>query len=163
MNGQNPAVSATEMFEAVKKEVKDADVFIGVAAVADYRPVKASGEKIKKTRGHVTLELTRNPDILEYVAGLPQPPFCVGFAAESEHLEAYAQEKRKKKKVPLLAANLAQTAIGGAENELILFDDDGRHELARAPKEVIARQLVEHIARLLAPKHGGKSARSRKK
>jgi len=156
-------VSATEMFEAVKKEVKDADVFIGVAAVADYRPVKASGEKIKKTRGHVTLELTRNPDILEYVAGLPQPPFCVGFAAESEHLEAYAQEKRKKKKVPLLAANLAQTAIGGAENELILFDDDGRHELARAPKEVIARQLVEHIARLLAPKHGGKSARSRKK
>ncbi len=156
-------VSATEMFNAVKKEVKDADVFIGVAAVADYRPVKASGEKIKKTRGHVTLELTRNRDILEYVAGLPQPPFCVGFAAESENLERYAQEKRKTKKVPLLAANLAQTAIGGDENELILFDDDGRHELARAPKEVIARQLVEHIARLLAPKGAGKSARSRKK
>ncbi len=152
-------VSAAEMFDAVKKEVKDADVFIGVAAVADYRPVKASGEKIKKTRGHVTLELTRNPDILEYVAGRPKPPFCVGFAAESEDLERYAQEKRKKKNVPLLAANLAQTAIGGDENELILFDDDGRHELARAPKEVIARQLVEHIAALYAEQQ---SARHRK-
>jgi len=156
-------VSAEEMFAAVKKEVKGADVFIAVAAVADYRPVKASGEKIKKTRGHVTLELTRNPDILEYVAGLRKPPFCVGFAAESENLERYAQEKRVKKKVPLLAANLAQTAIGGEENELILFDDDGRHELARAPKDVIARRLVAHIAGLLAPGRGGKGARPRKK
>jgi phosphopantothenoylcysteine decarboxylase/phosphopantothenate--cysteine ligase len=152
-------VSAEEMFAAVKKEVRGADVFIAVAAVADYRPVKASGEKIKKTRGHVTLELTRNPDILEHVAGLPKPPFCVGFAAESEDLERYAQEKRMKKKVPLLAANLAQTAIGGDENELILFDDAGRHELERAPKDVIARQLVAHIAALYAEQ---RSARHRK-
>lgn len=152
-------VSAGEMFAAVKKEVRGADVFIAVAAVADYRPVKASGEKIKKTRGHVTLELTRNPDILEHVAGLPKPPFCVGFAAESEDLERYAQEKRMKKKVPLLAANLAQTAIGGDENELILFDNAGRHELERAPKDVIARQLVAHIAALYAEQQ---SARRRK-
>jgi len=156
-------VSADEMFTAVKKEVKGADVFIAVAAVADYRPVKASGEKIKKTRGHVTLELTRNPDILEYVAGLPKPPFCVGFAAESENLERYAQEKRARKKVHLLAANLAQTAIGSEENELILFDDEGRHELDRAPKDVIARRLVAHIARLLAPGRGIKGARPRKR
>lgn len=153
-------VSAEEMLEAVKKEVPGTDVFIGVAAVADYRPVTASGQKIKKTRGHMTLELTRNPDILEYVAALPNAPFCVGFAAESENLEAHAQEKRRKKNIPLLAANLAQTAIGGEENELILFDDQGRHPLARAPKEAIARRLVEHIATLL-PKRRATARRGR--
>jgi phosphopantothenoylcysteine decarboxylase / phosphopantothenate---cysteine ligase len=103
---------------------------------------------MKKSNTALTLELVPTTDILAYVAGLPNPPFCVGFAAESEKLAEYAQEKRKRKKVPLLAGNLAQQAIGADENEIILFDDAGAHPLARAPKEVVARQLVQHIAKL---------------
>jgi len=82
------------------------------------------------------------------VAGLPKPPFCVGFAAESERLAEYAESKRRRKKVPLLAANLAQHAIGADENEITLFDDDGAHPLPKASKDVVARQLVAHIAKL---------------
>jgi phosphopantothenoylcysteine decarboxylase / phosphopantothenate---cysteine ligase len=156
-------VSALEMFDAVKRTVQDAEIFIGVAAVADYRPVAPSGAKIKKTRGHITLELTLNPDILEFVASLPRAPFCVGFAAESENLEQYAQEKRRKKKLPLLAANLAQTAIGAEDNELILFDDAGRHVLSRAPKSALARRLVEHLAGLYGKHRAANKAKVAKK
>jgi phosphopantothenoylcysteine decarboxylase/phosphopantothenate--cysteine ligase len=140
--------TAQQMFDAVKKSVKGADIFVGVAAVADYRPVETKGQKIKKGAQTMRVELTRNPDILEYVAGLPKPPLCVGFAAESEKLEEHAQDKRRRKKLVLVAANLAQTAIGAADNELVLFDDAGRHALPRAPKEELARQLVAHIAAL---------------
>jgi phosphopantothenoylcysteine decarboxylase/phosphopantothenate--cysteine ligase len=140
--------SAEDMFQAVKKRVDNADVFVSVAAVADYRPAKQSEQKIKKTNASLTIELVPTTDILAYVAGLPNPPFCVGFAAESEKLAEYAEAKRKRKKVPLLAANLAQQAIGAEENEIILFDDGGAHPLPRAAKEVVARQLVQHIAKL---------------
>ncbi|HEX6828633.1 MAG TPA: bifunctional phosphopantothenoylcysteine decarboxylase/phosphopantothenate--cysteine ligase CoaBC [Burkholderiales bacterium] len=151
-----PVETALQMFDAVKKAVKGADIFIGVAAVADYRPVELRGQKIKKGPETMRVDLTRNPDILEYVASLPRPPLCVGFAAESENLEANAQEKRRRKKLALVAANLAQTAIGAADNELVLFDDAGRHVLPRAPKEELARQLVEHIARLCAATRRGR-------
>lgn len=144
--------TAQQMFDAVKKAVKGTDIFVGVAAVADYRPVEAKVQKIKKGAETMRLELTRNPDILEYVASRPKPPFCVGFAAESEKLEEHAQDKRRRKKLALVAANLAQTAIGAEDNELVLFDDAGRHVLPRAPKEQLARQLVAHIAALLARK-----------
>ena len=141
-------VSAEDMLTAVRARVPEADVFVSVAAVADYRPAKASVQKIKKSDRSMTLELQPNTDILAYVAGLPKPPFCVGFAAESEKLAQYAEEKRKRKKLPLLAANLAQDAIGADDNEMTLFDDEGAHALERAPKEVVARQLVAHIAKL---------------
>jgi phosphopantothenoylcysteine decarboxylase/phosphopantothenate--cysteine ligase len=141
-------VSAEDMLGAVKRHVDEADVFVSVAAVADYRPVKVSEQKIKKSERNMTLELAPTPDILAYVAGLPKPPFCVGFAAESEKLAEYAEAKRKRKKVPLLAANLAQDAIGADENEITLFDDKGAHPLAKASKEDVARQLVAHISRL---------------
>jgi phosphopantothenoylcysteine decarboxylase/phosphopantothenate--cysteine ligase len=144
--------SAQQMFDAVKQAVKGADIFIGVAAVADYRPAAPKGHKIKKGAETLRLELTRNPDILEYVASLPRPPLCVGFAAESEELEAHARDKLRRKKLALVAANLAQTAIGAEENELILFDDAGRHVLPRAPKAELARQLVAHIAALYTRK-----------
>jgi phosphopantothenoylcysteine decarboxylase/phosphopantothenate--cysteine ligase len=140
--------SADDMFQAVKQRVGEADIFVSVAAVADYRPAKQSEQKIKKTNASLTIELVPTTDILAYVAGLPNAPFCVGFAAESEKLEEYAEAKRRRKKVPLLAANLAQHAIGAEENEIILFDDAGTHPLPRAPKEVVARQLVQHIAKL---------------
>ncbi len=140
--------SALEMFEAVKQRAASADIFIAVAAVADYRPVRASAQKIKKDTSNLTLELTPNPDILAYVAALPDPPFCVGFAAESEKLREYAEAKRRAKSIPLLAANLAQAAIGADENELILFDDAGEHRLPRADKLTLARQLMQHVLAL---------------
>lgn len=141
-------VSAEDMLSAVKQRVSGADVFVSVAAVADYRPAKTSEQKIKKTDRNMSLELVPTADILAYVAALPRGPFCVGFAAESEKLAEYAESKRKRKKLPLLAANLAQNAIGSDENEITLFDDEGAHPLPRAPKDVVARQLVEHIAKL---------------
>lgn len=141
-------VSAGEMFEAVKQEVAHADMFIGVAAVADYRVAQTSTQKIKKDAAALTLQLVPNPDILAYVAALPQPPFCVGFAAESENLREHATAKRNKKKIPLLAANLAQEAIGSDENELLLFDDAGEHRLPRADKLTVARALLRHVAAL---------------
>ena len=144
--------SAQEMYDAVMLRVARADVFIGVAAVADYRPKKAMRHKLKKGTDEMTLELQPNPDILGTVAARRRAPFCVGFAAETENLEAFAEAKRRRKKVPLLAANLAQHAFGADDNQLILFDDQGRHELPRAPKIELARALVAHIAKLLPRK-----------
>lgn len=140
--------SANEMFDAVKLRVADSDIFIAVAAVADYRVAQTSAQKIKKSAANLTLELVPNPDILAYVAALPQPPFCVGFAAESENLRVYAEQKRRAKKLPLLAANLALQAIGADDNELILFDDAGEHLLPRSDKLTQARALLDHIIRL---------------
>lgn len=142
-------VTAREMYDAVMARVKRTDVFIAVAAVADYHVVNAQGQKIKRSAGNLKIELAPNPDILGAVAAGRSAPFCVGFAAETENLKAYAQEKRRKKGIPLLAANLAQEAFGKDDNALTLFDDAGEHVLARAPKIVLARQLVAHIARML--------------
>ncbi len=143
-----PVETASEMFTAVKQHAAAADIFISVAAVADYRVAQPSAQKIHKSEGARNLTLVANPDILAWVAGLPKPPFCVGFAAESEKLHEYAEAKRRRKNLPLLAANLAQDAIGANDNELTLFDDAGAHSLPRAPKTVLARQLVAHIAKL---------------
>ena len=143
-----PVVTAEEMLKAVEAEVANVDVFIAVAAVADYRVAKPNSQKIKKSDQTLSLELVPVADILATVSNRPNPPFCVGFAAESHNLDTFAEEKRKKKKLPLLAANLAQTAIGAADNELILFDDEGRHPLPRGPKLTQARGLVRHLAKL---------------
>ena len=141
--------TAVDMFEAVKRNAARADIYIGVAAVADYRVDKPRRHKIKKTDSkQLDLKLVPNPDILAWMAARPNPPFCVGFAAESRNLDAYADEKRRRKKVPLMVANLAQEAIGSDDNEVTLLDDKGAHKLPRAPKEAVARQLVAHIARL---------------
>jgi phosphopantothenoylcysteine decarboxylase/phosphopantothenate--cysteine ligase len=141
--------TAAEMFDAVKKHATKADIFIGVAAVADYRVSAPRKHKIKKTGDKgLTLDFVPNPDILAWVASRPKPPFCVGFAAESRNLDAYADEKRRRKKVKLMIANLAQAAIGADDNEVSLLDDAGTHRLPRAPKTVVARQIIEHIAAL---------------
>ena len=144
--------SAAEMFAAVKKHAKAADIFIGVAAVADYRPEKVSTQKIKKKGGDMPLRLVQNPDILAWVAAQPKAPFTVGFAAESQKLNEFANAKRRRKKVQLMVANLAQHAIGADENEVTLLDDAGLHKLPRAPKSVVARQIVAHIATLAKPR-----------
>ena len=142
--------SALDMHREVMARAADCDVFIGVAAVADYRPAATAGHKLKKDAGGVPpVTLVENPDILAAVAALPRPPFCVGFAAESGNLEEYAQVKRTKKKVPLIAANLIQDGFGGDDNRLVLVDDAGVHPLTPGAKDVLARQLSEHMAKLL--------------
>ena len=141
--------SALEMHAAVMQQVAEADIFIAVAAVADYRVAYPAEQKLKKDLGGIpTIELVENPDILAEVAALPNPPFCVGFAAESQNLESYAQAKRQKKKIPLIAGNLIQDGFGGEDNRLVLFDDAGVHPLTPAAKSVLARCLVEHIAQM---------------
>ena len=142
--------SALEMHAAVMARAADADIFIGVAAVADYRVADAAEHKLKKDAGGIpSIVLVENPDILAEVAALKNGPFCVGFAAESRNLEEYAQDKRRRKNLPLIAGNLIQEGFGGDDNRLVLFDDDGTHPLAPAPKSVLARQLVEHVAQLM--------------
>jgi phosphopantothenoylcysteine decarboxylase/phosphopantothenate--cysteine ligase len=144
--------TAREMFDAVNAHVQDADIFIAVAAVADYYVANSSTQKIKKEDGVPALELALNPDIVESVAKRPNPPFCVGFAAESEKLEEHAEAKRRRKKLPLLAANLVQSAIDADDNELVLFDDDGSHRLGRTSKLEQARMLIRHVARIYRPR-----------
>jgi phosphopantothenoylcysteine decarboxylase/phosphopantothenate--cysteine ligase len=143
-----PVLTAQQMLEAVEREVEGADIFISVAAVADYNVLNRSEMKIKKDAHILTLELAPNPDILAGVASREKPPFCVGFAAESENLEEYAELKRKRKKLPLIVANSVQEAIGGEVVELVLLDDAGRHVLERADKLTQARRLIAHIASL---------------
>ncbi len=141
--------TAEEMFDAVKAAVQCCDVFISVAAVADYRVKNRSSRKIKKGNGGLSLELEENPDILAWVAALPRPPFCVGFAAESEDVVRYAADKRAKKRIPLIAANLAQEAIGADDNAITLIDERGEHPLGRGPKVQLARGLIAHVAGML--------------
>ena len=143
--------TAQEMFYAVKKAAGACDVFISVAAVSDYRVKSPAAQKIKKSNGAgMTLELVENPDILAWVAGLKNPPFCVGFAAESEKLEQNDRAKRAKKNVPLLAANLAQEALGKDDSAITLYDARGAHELGRGAKIDLARKLVEHVAGMIS-------------
>ncbi len=144
--------SALDMGAAVYREVGDAQIFIGVAAVADYRPVDAAEHKIKKTGGAApVIALTLNPDILATVASLPNGPICVGFAAESQNLAEYAEGKRVSKRLQLVVGNLVQDGLGGDDNTVTLFDAAGQHPLPPGPKPEIARGIVEHIARLLNP------------
>lgn len=145
-----PVRSALEMHGEVLARAGEADVFIGVAAVADYRVEQVAAQKLKKEAGGPPeIRLVPNPDILAEVAALPRPPFCVGFAAESENLEEYAQRKRQRKGIPLLVGNLIQDGFGGEDNRVILFDDRGSHPLPAASKDLLARQLIAHVAQLL--------------
>ena len=138
--------SAAQMLEAVQQQVDACAIFIAVAAVADYRVAQVSAHKIKKDDAPLTLEMIPNPDILAQVAARPHPPYCVGFAAESENLYEYAEKKRRAKKLPLLVGNIAQHAIGSDENELVLFDEQGSHPLPRGEKTHLARLLMQQIA-----------------
>ncbi len=140
--------SAADMLDAVNRQIALCDIFISVAAVADYRPLQAHINKLKKTEAPLTLELVPTVDILAQVSHRPNPPFCVGFAAETERLPELGEAKRLRKRLPLLVVNRAQDALGSDDNEVLLLDDHGRHPLPNADKLTIARQLVNHIARL---------------
>ena len=141
---------ALGMHAEVMRRAAGQDVFIGVAAVADYRPANPSVEKIKKDGSAAPqIELVQNPDILAEVAALPEPPFCVGFAAESQNLTAYAQKKRIAKKIPLIVGNLIQDGFGGDDTKLALLDDTGETRLPPAAKIEHARALIAHNAKML--------------
>lgn len=140
--------TAQQMHDVVMSHVSGQDVFIAVAAVADWRIANASEQKLKKnSAGDVPqLQFEQNPDILASVAALPKSPYCVGFAAESENLLQYGEEKRKKKGIPLLVGNIGHQTFGKDENELVLFDEKGNQRLPRAGKQDLARQLIAEIA-----------------
>ena len=141
--------SGAEMLGAVMANISHQDIFISVAAVADYRVAKPNTEKIKKSNASLNIELVPNEDILAKVATMHNAPFCVGFAAESENLLAYAEEKRKRKNIPLIVANLASEALGADESTLTLLDDKGTHPLIKSSKLKSARALLSHIAKML--------------
>ncbi|MFA6179992.1 MAG: bifunctional phosphopantothenoylcysteine decarboxylase/phosphopantothenate--cysteine ligase CoaBC [Candidatus Methylopumilus sp.] len=141
--------TAENMLNTVIQNIANQDIFISVAAVADYRAAIPSQQKIKKNNTTLTLELTRNEDILATVAKLPNAPFCVGFAAESENLLEQAEEKRLRKNLPLIAANIFSESMGKDESTLTLLDNQGSHALPHAPKIILARMLLQHIARMM--------------
>lgn len=140
--------SALQMRDAVLAGLP-ADIFIAVAAVADYRPAASADHKIKKGQQTMTLELVANPDILAEVAGRADAPFCVGFAAESRNLAEYAEGKRKAKNLQLVVGNLVQDGLGGDSNVVTLFDAAGAHPLPPGDKLGISRAIVRHVVELM--------------
>lgn len=141
--------SAVQMQQAVLEYIADQDIFISVAAVADYRPKQAALQKIKKNAPTMTLELVRNPDILATVAALENAPLTVGFAAETEALLSHAKAKLNAKGIDMIAANLVGKpgiGIGADENTLTLITRNKVVELKQAPKLVLAEQLIEAVA-----------------
>lgn len=140
--------SARDMHQAVMTHINDADIFIGVAAVADYRPETVADNKIKKNADELTLKLVKNPDILADVAALADRPYTVGFAAETTNVENHAREKLERKRVDLVAANRVGNGegFGTDDNRLTLIDRDGIVELPQQSKAQLARQLINHIA-----------------
>ncbi len=141
-------LSAEEMYRTVMALAPEQDIFIGAAAVADYRPDDVKTQKIKKTSEEMVLRLARNPDILAAVAALPHPPFTVGFAAETENLEQHAREKLEKKSLDLIAANQVNApgiGFGSEDNALQLYWRGGSKELPRSPKPAIARELIQVV------------------
>jgi phosphopantothenoylcysteine decarboxylase/phosphopantothenate--cysteine ligase len=139
-------VSAAEMADAVLARVDRHDVFVSVAAVADYRPAEVHERKVKKGAASMSIALEPTIDILAAVAGRANAPFCVGFAAESHDVVRNGEEKRKRKKLAMLVANRAQDALGADDNEVTVLDDAGAHALPRMDKLALARWLVREIA-----------------
>ena len=140
--------SAQQMHEAVLPLAPLHQIFVATAAVADWRPANTAAHKIKKDgSGRVPgFEMTENPDILASVAALPQPPFCVGFAAESQEVARHAREKLLRKRVALVVGNLGPATFGRDDNTLVLVDAQGDRELPTADKLSLARELVREIA-----------------
>ncbi len=143
--------SAQDMFDAVMKELEQKiDIFIGTAAVADYRPIRSENQKIKKNQEIMTIELERTPDILANVAKHALRPFVVGFAAETQDVEKYALSKLEKKNLDMIAANhvgLENQGFDSDFNALQVFWRDGSIVLPHAPKSEIAKQLIEIIVK----------------
>ena len=141
-------VSAAQMHSEVLAAAPAGDIFISAAAVADYRSGEAAPQKMKKKDSELLLRLEKTPDILAEVAALPHAPFTVGFAAETENLDDNAKQKLKSKNLDMIAANRVGDGLGfdAEENALEVFWCGGSKSLATAPKEKLARQLMEIIS-----------------
>jgi phosphopantothenoylcysteine decarboxylase/phosphopantothenate--cysteine ligase len=139
------AGTANDMYQSVMQHIATQDVFIGVAAVADYSPVISADQKIKKCEETLTIHLNKNKDILADVASLPNPPYCIGFAAETEHVLEYARQKRLAKKIPMIVANQANLALGNDHNSVTIIDGTGEYPLDTADKTTIAAKILTHL------------------
>jgi phosphopantothenoylcysteine decarboxylase/phosphopantothenate--cysteine ligase len=144
--------SAADMLARVLDEIEKTDIFISTAAVADYRPAHPPEHKIKKSSEKLAIEMERTVDIIGTVAARPVRPFVVGFAAETESVEQNARTKMIKKNLDMIAGNEVghEKAFDCEDNELIVLWRSGRRLLSRAPKSVLARELVALIAEVSA-------------
>ncbi|GLQ89210.1 phosphopantothenoylcysteine decarboxylase [Dyella flagellata] len=141
--------SAAQMHAAVTEAAQGADIYIGSAAVGDYRPNSVAEHKLKKHDGvDLTLQLAENPDILASLSARQPHPFLVGFAAETQNVEKYARDKLHRKGLDMIAANQVGQGLGfeTEDNAITLYWTDGSLELPRADKAALARQLIECIA-----------------
>ena len=141
--------SAAQMHAAVTEAAAGADIYIGAAAVGDYRPNEVAAHKLKKQAGaDLTLQLAENPDILASLSAVSGHPFLVGFAAETQNVESYARDKLHRKGLDMIAANRVGDGLGfeTSDNAITLYWADGSAELPRADKTVLACQLIERIA-----------------
>jgi len=149
--------TALQMQQAVMREISEQDVFIATAAVADYRSKQSQPQKIKKTTDNLTISLIPNPDILKEVAALSNPPFTLGFAAETENVKDYALLKLKNKKLQMIAANQVgnneenqtkqDTGFNSEYNALHVLWNGGEAILEHARKTQLARQLITLLAK----------------
>ncbi len=140
--------TAAEMSDAVQAHIEQSQIFIAAAAVADYRPAAVQAKKMKKDAAELSLPLQRTEDILAQVAAAANKPFCVGFAAETHDLEKYAQDKMQRKGLDMIAANQVGDGLGfnADDNTLMVLWQDGKQEIARADKSIVARELITLIA-----------------
>jgi phosphopantothenoylcysteine decarboxylase/phosphopantothenate--cysteine ligase len=146
---------AVEMRDAAVELAKSADLFIGVAAVADYMPANPAQQKIKKGEPSKQLELISTPDIVAEVAALDHRPFTIGFAAETENLKQHALDKLSRKRLDMIAANRVGQAGSGFEsedNELLILTPDKETDLGKGSKRRLARLLLEEVAKRLKEK-----------
>lgn len=143
------ALNANNMYQAVMQNIATQDIFISAAAVADYSPSETSIQKIKKVDAHLTIPLKRNKDILADVASLPNAPFCIGFAAETENLLEYAGQKRLVKKIPLMIANDVVSTLGSDQATVTLIDDTGIYRPFTGHKVEVAKYILQHLASVL--------------
>lgn len=144
--------SAQEMFDAVMARAGDVDIVIAAAAVADYRPVNVASSKIKKTAADsMSIELVKNPDIVAAVAALPDGPFTVGFAAETDKVEQYARDKLQRKNLDMIIANdvsRADIGFGSDDNAVVVFWPEGQLHIGQMGKQQLAVKLVEQVSSL---------------
>jgi phosphopantothenoylcysteine decarboxylase/phosphopantothenate--cysteine ligase len=143
-------VTAQDMYEAVLRQVKDCDLFLAVAAVADYRCKTVASQKLHKESATLSLELERTPDVVAEVAKLKNKPFIVGFAAETEDLLARAKEKRVRKGMDVIVANRVGQGLGfdSDENAVTVLWRDQSKNFPRTTKQKLARQLSALIGKI---------------
>ena len=139
--------TAAEMFAATVERITDVDIYIGAAAISDYRPEPAT-QKIKKHTDRLTLEMAKSPDLLASIASRPGAPFTVGFAAETERVEEYARQKLERKRLDMIVANQVGAKLGFDEddNSVLILWREGRESLGRMPKCDLARRIMATVA-----------------